>query len=418
MAKFLLIGIILNLILSTNCHTFIWGSNTSDVIELSQGLRKFSSNYYKSAMDNSTNNIVISSFSALMVLGMLDNGASGNIKKEFHDSIELPINTNITKTGFQSLIDTLNNIRVESRLWLTNHIFVSSTVQGQHDFIINNMEYFRSEARVIDLSNKTQATLSINEWCSNKTMNMIKDLATPDSIKFAEFIIANAIYFNATWESKFDPARTLIASYLVNDTVKYIPTMQKSGYFLHGTMRKYNGTFIALPYKVKNVNNNKGTLKMYIMMFPNERKLKKFEMNIDKVNFNKINTSYSSMDLALPKFKIESKLDLSSVFSKMGINEMFGYSVYLKDIVNTTSAKIGEVIQKVVIEVDEEGTKVAAITGGFGEVKVESLHVQTIIKPFVITIVSEYYGTVLFSARICDPTIDIFQYHLNNLKKT
>ncbi|XP_044009850.1 serpin A12-like [Aphidius gifuensis] len=203
--------------------------------------------------------------------------------------------------------------------------------------------------------------------------------------------------------------------------------MQKSGYFLHGTMRKYNGTFIALPYKIKSsdvvdededVNNNKGTLKMYIMMFPNERKLKKFEMNIDKVNFNKINTSYSSMDLALPKFKIESKLDLSSVFSKMGINEMFGYSVYLKDIVNTTSAKIGEVIQKVVIEVDEEGTKVAAITGGFGEVKVESLHVQTIIKPFVITIVSEYYGTVLFSARICDPTIDIFQYHLNNLKKT
>lgn len=59
-------------------------------------------------MDNSTNNIVISSFSALMVLGMLDNGASGNVKKEFHDSIELPINTNITKTGFQSLIDTLN----------------------------------------------------------------------------------------------------------------------------------------------------------------------------------------------------------------------------------------------------------------------------------------------------------------------
>lgn len=60
---------------------------------------------------------------------------------------------------------------------------------------------------------------------------------------------------------------------------------------------------------------------MYIMMFPNERKLKKFEMNIDKVNFNKINTSYSSMDLALPKFKIESKLDLSNALSKVIIFE-------------------------------------------------------------------------------------------------
>lgn len=41
------------------------------------------------------------------------------------------------------------------------------------------MEYFRSDAKIIDLSNKTQATWTINEWCFNKTMNMIKDLATP-----------------------------------------------------------------------------------------------------------------------------------------------------------------------------------------------------------------------------------------------
>lgn len=132
---------------------------------------------------------------------------------------------------------------------------------------------------------------------------------------------------------------------------------------------------------------SKSAIKMYVLKIPNEKKMKEFEASYSKMNFQNIQMNDSRMDFTLPKFRIETNLVLNHALSeviylnfiynfhnkkiplffflylKMGMEEMFGYSVSLKGIIANQSAKIDKIIQKVIIEVNEEGTKIAAVTG-------------------------------------------------------
>lgn len=69
-----------------------------------------------------------------------------------------------------------------------------------------------------------------------------------------------------------------------------------------------------------------------------------------------------SVDLYLPKFKIESDFKLKKLMSKFGLKDVFGDNAIGQKMLIDTEAKVSEIIQQAVIEVDENGTKAAAVT--------------------------------------------------------
>lgn len=63
---------------------------------------------FQSLVKNRSSNFVASSVSTVMILGMLSNGASGVVGNELHAALDLPKDSNVTNTAFQSLIELLN----------------------------------------------------------------------------------------------------------------------------------------------------------------------------------------------------------------------------------------------------------------------------------------------------------------------
>lgn len=78
------------------------------------------------------------------------------------------------------------------------------------------------------LTLKNQKKLVINDWVENKTNNKIKDLIPQGSLDpSSRLVITNAIYFNGTWDKKFDKSLTKDDDFKLNngESVK-VPMMR------------------------------------------------------------------------------------------------------------------------------------------------------------------------------------------------
>ena len=245
-----------------------------------------------------------------MVLSMATFGARGETEKKLRTALALPSDNAITKTGFQSLVDSfkvsltkilhlstqthlmkLKDIKIvlcfskcqnykHVELRLANKIYLANGFEPKADFKKVIAASFRSEAQSLDFHRAVEASKTINDWCEKQTNHRIKDLIKPGKIifnciiflirrnsirqchKLFDFIIGdltadtalvlvNAVYFKGNWAYKFDDALTKPLPFHVDaTTVKDVPTMFRSGLYCYGELPQVNAKFVELPYKV------------------------------------------------------------------------------------------------------------------------------------------------------------------------
>ena len=110
--------------------------------------------------------------------------------------------------------------------------------------------------------------------------------------------------------------------------------------------------------------------------------------------------------LEIPKFKIESTIDLVPILNDLGMTDMFNAANF-SGISKNERLFVSKAIQKAFIEVDEVGTTAAAATafvlttrsGGSGPVEFIADH------PFLFFLRDLQTGLVLFQGRMVDPTL-------------
>lgn len=104
---------------------------------------------------------------------------------------------------------------------------------------------------------------------------------------------------------------------------------------------------------------------MFIILPNTITGLKKLEESLYKINFKELhdNEHRTLMHLEMPKFKIESTLQLQTILEKLGMTDMFQSIADFKGITDDPPLKISKVIQKAFIEVNEKGSEAAAVTG-------------------------------------------------------
>uniref|UniRef100_A0A8D9E248 Heterochromatin-associated protein MENT n=1 Tax=Cacopsylla melanoneura TaxID=428564 RepID=A0A8D9E248_9HEMI len=114
---------------------------------------------------------------------------------------------------------------------------------------------------------------------------------------------------------------------------------------------------------------------------------------------------WAKVVLTLPRFKIESKWDMSDLCKELGMNVAFtdraDFSLMTQ---NKMQLTIGQIVQKAFVEVNEEGTVAAAATANF--VMTTSVPPPPIYftadHPFIVTISSISDRTILFIAKLAN----------------
>ncbi|KAJ3644613.1 hypothetical protein Zmor_022333 [Zophobas morio] len=136
----------------------------------------------------------------------------------------------------------------------------------------------------------------------------------------------------------------------------------------------------------------------FVIVLPNEKDgLAALEEKPEKV-FASHEFKHERVKVALPKFKIDSKVDFKKILKELGVSKMFTNEADLSGIAaKKDDLAVGEVVQKTFIDVNEEGVLPVL---GFGFMRG---HPKDFIvdRPFIFYI--KVRGVVLFAGRVVEP---------------
>ncbi len=242
---------------------------------------------------------------------------------------------------------------------------------------------------------------AINRWVDGRTRGMIPKLVDQLPAETAA-VVLNAVYFKGTWASSFAKEATQPGDFLLSSCERRrVPMMRKTGRLAHlarGDFRR-----LTLPY-------GGGDLAMHLLLPAEGRKLAEAETALDAAGFAALISDPgkpTQVDVALPRFRLATEYRLKAPFARMGMSEPFSRST--ADLSGMGGRKgdlwIDDVIHKAVVEVDEVGTKAAAVTGVVIRATAFRPDDEPVVfhcdQPFLFAITSG--RTVLFLGRVADP---------------
>ncbi|NWU66434.1 ZPI inhibitor, partial [Pterocles burchelli] len=331
----------------------------------------FGFNLYRKIAMTHDNNVIISplSVSTLMTAYML--AAKGETHRQIVKALNLHVLKDRTdRHNLAALFKQLkNNITMNEELLLVQ----------------------------VDFQNFTQAKFVINQNINKRTKGKIPELFE-ELDRHNKLLLVDYIDFKGKWVYPFNSKFTEKETFHIN---KYrsvqVPMMFKSD--------KVNSTFddnlrctvIKLPYK--------GKAHMLIVIPEKEGDYLSLEdhLTTELVESWLGNMKTRVVDISFPKFKLEQKYKMKKLLHALGIKNLFTHMADLSHLTDQGYVAVSQVVQKAVIEVDEEGTEATAASGS----EITAFTVPPVIKvdrPFLFMIFEETFKTLLFIGRVVDPT--------------
>ncbi len=354
--------------------------------------------------DQPTQNIFISPYSASTVLQMVGNGSAGQTKTEMQSVLgtaSLP--TDDANTANKNVLESLSQ-NTNVVLTTANAIWCRAGIPFKPDFLAENRDFFDATVESIDFADPAAVEV-INHWASEKTHGKIPEIANGmiDPTQ-TQMLLANAVYFKGKWEDPFDASDTKDRPFHLRDgSQKTVPMMIKSKTFTYRHGTGYQA--VRLPYLDDN-------LSMYVFL-PDTNSSPEDLLSIlngDKWRrITKPGFSDRYGTLVLPKFKLNYSVELKTPLKSLGIKAAFdSNNADFSGINSEVKLYISDAMQKTFVEVKEEGTEAAAVSGiavatGGIEMPPQDPFEMIVDRPFLFLIEDSQTGIILFMGVVFDP---------------
>ena len=326
-------------------------------------------------------NVVVSNTSVNMALAMLLEGSGGETQSQLETY--LGHSQEEAKEINRQLIDTYNNSSDEDlKINIANSLWSDKDMVIKKEYMALLDDYFEAEAENLDFSDP-QAADKINNWVSEKTNGLIKEIVRADSLKDMAAVLINTVYFHANWVDEYDSAVPGTFNGQDAEMLEHVEDV----YFEND-----NAVAFAKPYN--------GNFEFIGILPKNEGEFTLEELDIDGL----LETRTRDYDVAtsMPKFKNEYSVSLSDVLKKSGVICMFGSDSDLTDI--SDGFFVSDILHKTYISVDEHGTEAAAATSAMVALTsmAESKEVKEVYldRPFAFMIYDTKNETPLFVGKI------------------
>ena len=390
------IGILLSAIAAYFVGTNIMGAEPSNFHDQ---LDAFGFNLAQKLDASGQHNLLISPASIEFALSMVYAGASGDTAAEMRQALGLTsASQDQALSELGDLQTALTNPGAGITLKLANAVWVDRSIRLSKSFASELQAKFNARFHPGDFSNAGIVS-EINRWVSNATVGKISNfLENPPP---PPLFLANAVYFHAKWNAPFDKHLTQQAPfYPVAGQSLTVSMMHVTGTFPYATGPGY--TVVGLPYT--------GTRFANYCFLP-DKSVNDLVLTLQKTPWSVVSGSLRSTEgsVTLPKFKLEYGATLNQALAQLGFGIAFdsARADFQRITNNQPRLYVSDVLHKALLEVDEEGSTAAAVTG-------ISIKATAIIRPkdtfnlvfdhpFVTAIVDTKTGVVLFLATIAAP---------------
>lgn len=348
----------------------------------------------------SPHSIVLSPISVSYMLGMLNTGADGETRNQITNVLGLGGSVQEINEYCKKMIEEAPYVDPSVTVKIASCIYVNSAmgINLVPQFKADMQQYYHAQIDALDFTQSSSLD-KINNWCYANTDGMIPkilDKNDPDAVMY----LLNAIYFNATWTEKFDPNDTRTMDFAKPDgtTVKNM-MMHRKAIAHYG--KNDLCEMLCLPYGSKGYS-------MFILL-PNEGKslsdvIQNFQINNDDF----MHMRAHEVDILMPRFSTSSETRLERILSSMGMPLAFDMNfAEFPFMAENHYLYVAMMKQVAKIDVDEQGTKAAAVTvskmydlTNSGPQKYEQVDFHAT-RPFAYYIVESYSNSIFFMGAYC-----------------
>ncbi|XP_017768978.1 PREDICTED: serine protease inhibitor 3/4-like isoform X3 [Nicrophorus vespilloides] len=326
---------------------------------IAKGNNDMSMKLYEEVVKQVKGNVIYSPISVHTILSLLHQGSTGKIANDMQRVLGIP-EKSFSAAGFQELMTSLNGVQ-NITLEMANKVFVMEGCKLNPTFKEVALKSFNAGADEVNFAENQKAASTINGWVEEKTKDKIKNLIDPNALNsLTRMVLVNAIYFKGDWAKKFNKNNTTKQKFYTSTTDSVeVDMMHMKDKFFYGEKADLDAKVLSIPYLNQDVS--------LVVVLPNDvdgiEELEKKLINYDMSNLTKDNYKME-VELSLPKFKIETTIDLNQPLKNIGLDKMFAVSEDLSGLLSNPNEPlyVSKVIQKAFIEVNEEGAEAAAAT--------------------------------------------------------
>ncbi|MEE6501204.1 hypothetical protein FKM82_004102 [Ascaphus truei] len=382
---------------SVTCNaSSLWGDTITELaVDLFRAIRS-------AAMDD---NIIFSPLGSFLILGMIKLGARGTTLHQIKQALKLQGNQESEEfSGLKTLLAVISDKNKEFTFNLAHALYLQDGFHVKEQYLHSNEDVFKSAIKLVNFQDSKASAETMNAWVEMQTHGKVRNMfASEDFGPLTRLVLVNAIYFKGEWKHKFSPEETRMEEFTVKrGFVTKLPMMHlhlttKLGYF---TGKNVSYQVLELPYK--------GETLSLILTLPSE--------NVEIEEVEKIITAplikgwltdmeEEVVELSLPRFKIEHKVDLKRSLLNLNVTDIFNQNCDLSGITDSSNLYISKVVQKVSVEINEEGSEAAASTGM--QVAAMSLSHRRFAadRPFLFFIRHNQSGSILFMGKVTNPDL-------------
>jgi serpin B len=263
--------------------------------------------------------------------------------------------------------------------------------------------YFEAGAWQVDFQrNLSDAVQAINTWVDGHTNGKITKLFNEGDIDSTTLLVlANAVYFKATWQYAFDPAYTVPRSFQLSDgsdvSVPFMSIDAGGTALRNASTTAYDA--VQLPYA--------GGRFAALVVMPKQQNLTSFVGSLTVPRLAKIVDSLSpqGMPVRLPRFTATTYTKLNEPLAAMGMPTAFNGGANFSAM-SPQPMCVQTVAQRDYLRVDEKGTEAAAVTG-VGMSAVSARPTITFDHPFLFLVRDTKTGTIMFAAQVQNPATEL-----------
>ncbi|HEY2298028.1 MAG TPA: serpin family protein [Jatrophihabitans sp.] len=380
--------------LVADVHPFTAGAGDAALIARAE--QSFALDLLRAAGGGS-DNIVLSPSSLAIALAMLQVGAGGRTASEIGAVLHTSeLSAAQQAAGWAALVE-LQSSSAGSVVESANAVWQQRGLTLRAAYMASLARYFRTGVWQVDFAHDLAgASSAINEWVSTHTHGKITKLfdageITTDTV----LVLANAEYFKAAWQYKFDPKLTADGTFFRADGSRAtVPFMNYKGRLASTATPKYMA--VQLPYAG-------GRFAAQVIM-PMHGTLPQLLGSLTPDDFAAIAKAPAADggELLMPKFTAHTYTQLNSPLQQLGMRTAFTGDADF-GAMSPTALMVQTVVQRDYLKVDEEGTEAAAVTG-VGMVPQSAQVPPKIDHPFLFVVRDTATGAILFAGQIQDPS--------------
>lgn len=359
--------------------------------------------------ENGSLNTMVSPLSLDMALGLVSGGAGGQTKEELLTYLGTEDYGEFAKQYMEYAEDLNRNPASSVRpsyykmaYEIANSIWVKNDRKLVESYVEKAEEQYDAQIEAVSFEKDdlTETVNRINDWCNDKTHELIPEIITENAISGdTTAILINSLYFESPWREEWgktaheftdfegnateqEMLRDTLTIYYENDYATAFAKGYQNGMLFIGILPKETGEFALSDLDIESLLESESTEYDVHALMP--------KLNFDTTANNVVEILKAQ---GVQTVFDDKKSDLN------GFIEMDGNEV----------SYISDIIQKTRLELDENGTKAAAVTAVTVDMATSAMPVEKkekevyLDRPFAFLIYDQANEQIVFMGKVVTP---------------